>query len=122
MSSKSSKDKNTKKIIKKDDNDDHENESDDKLASIMNISVFSAPKKKKEAPLIKNVKIDPNVDTKDEIIAKLIQKVEYLEQELTELRKYGDDTYYTFRDHHKDSAKIDDKIEEKVKDMIDMNN
>lgn len=97
------------KSIKSNKSDKAKSKSDidnlNQLSSILSISPFAdtpKSKKPKEGNIIKNVKIDLENDSKDDIIKKLVQKVEYLDQELIELRRYADDTYYTFRDHYRD--------------------
>jgi hypothetical protein len=93
----------------------------DKLSSIMSVSPFgtsSQPKKKEAVSTIRNVKIDLETDSQEEIIKKLVQKIEYLEQELNEFKKYADDTYYTYKDNFRNSDTLDKKIEEKIKDIF----
>ena len=83
------------------------------MESLINMSQFEGPVKKKiiQKPLkTKEIKIDMENDTQEEIIKKLVLSVHILKEELNEYKNYIDGTFCTLVVHNRSSDELDKRL------------
>jgi len=89
--------------------------SNDPLDSLMSMVHFDEPVRKKnvERPLkTKDLEIDLEKDSQEDIIKKLVENNKALREELKEFKMYVEGTFCTFAIHHRVSNDIEKKLEE----------
>ncbi|VBB18814.1 hypothetical protein YASMINEVIRUS_1346 [Yasminevirus sp. GU-2018] len=107
----STKTKGSKTMKKTSDGDS----SMDQLQSLMSMSHFEKPAKKKVDPKpvkAKELEIDLEKDSQDEIIRKLVLNNQALRTELNDLRIYIDGTFCTSTVHNRFSEEVEKKLGE----------
>lgn len=114
------KKKKKKKIKKK--KTKHKDEVSDPFTQVNSLFNMKTKKKKKKDNNInislKDIKIDEENDTESEIIHKLVKHIQYLENEVKQLRIYIDGTFTMSSVTNRIQSKLEREIEQ-VNDKID---
>ena len=110
------------KVKSKTSNTDHNVDDSDIMQSLLNVSAFDTPAKKKitpKQPKSKEIEIDMENDSQEEIIRKLVLTVKKLQAEMIEYKEYVEGSYCTcvefnryFIDNDKAVAEISSRLEE----------
>lgn len=117
--SKTSKTTKTAKTSKDHDIDSGVNQLD----SLMGASLFDEPLKKKASikrPTAKELEIDFEKDSQDEIIRKLVLNNQVLRADLNDLRFYADGTFCTLAVHNRTCEEFETKIADLSDTIEDM--
>lgn len=91
-------------------------ESSDSMQNLLNMSQFESALKKKivQKPIkSKDIQIDLENDSQDEIIKKLVLTVQSLKEELSEYKIYADGTFCTSSVHNR----VTDDLDKRVTDL-----
>jgi len=75
----------------------------------LNTNIKTKPKDEPK-PKMKDIEINEETDSKDEIIKKLIMTVKLLRSELEEYKQYVDGTYCSLAQHNRLSDSVDKKL------------
>ena len=93
------------------------NNSDDVMQNLMSTSLFDEPPKKKveiKEPKRKDLEIDIDNDSQEDIIRKLVLNIKALEARLDAYEHYADGTFCTQAVHNRNF----DSLEKKVDDLV----
>jgi len=91
------------------------NESSDVMDALMTTSIFDAPSKQKiteKGPLKKDIEIDLEKDSQEDIIRKLVLNIKNLRAELDEHKIYSDGTFCTQSVHNRSIYTLEKKVED----------
>lgn len=91
---------------------DEESNKNNPMESLLSMSQFDTPAKKvvNKCPKAKDIQIDMDKDSHEEIIRKLILTVNNLKTELNEYKIYADGTFCTNSVHNRNTEDIDKRI------------
>lgn len=109
-------DTSTKKSVSKVKKVPKDVSSEDAVQTLMSLSLFDTPQKKKipiKGPSRKDLEIDLENDSQESIINKLILNIKSLREELEEYKQYVEGTYCTQAVHDRNY----DVLEKKVDDL-----
>lgn len=92
-----------------------QDEPTDAMQSLLNMSQFEVPAKKKsiqKPPKSKEIQIDMENDSQEDIIKKLVLTVRSLKSELDEYKIYVDGTFCTSAVHNRNTDDLDKRVTE----------